>query len=343
MKDYHLPEKTLKELREAHKYFKQLNRARQADKIKSVYLLGLGWSIGSICEALLLDDNTIYRYYDTFVSEGISGLVKTHYKGSETKLTATELSDLKLFLTEHPCRATKQVVAYLLKEFDVEYSISGANALLKRLGYTYKKPRVVPGKADINGQQKFIKKYRRLRNSMKAKDSLFFMDGVHPQHNPLVQYGWFKKGVRYPLKTNTQYHRLHINGAIDIDNFDVVIESDLSINAETTLNLFEKLRKRRPEGKLYLVLDNAGYYKSKRVQKYAKALGITLLYLPPYSPNLNLIERLWGFMQRDILYNRYYPTFEHMKQACFNFFKGLAQRKSELTSLLTEKFEILPG
>lgn len=341
MNTYQLPENKLQELRKAHRHAKKHDTPRVADRIKAIYLLGSGWRICDICEALLIDENMVYRSYERYQLKGLDGLLKNNHKGSESFLTLTETEELDDYLMNNPCRTTKQVIDYVDTEFDVTYSVSGMNALLKRLGYTYKKPRAIPGKSDKEAQADFLKKYREIRAKMKKEDSLFFMDGVHPQHNPIVQYGWFKKGSKQPLRTNTQYHRTHINGAIDIDRLDVIAKSSYRLDEEATLDMLEELRKKRPIGQLYLVLDNAGYYNTSRVCQFAEALGIILLYLPPYSPNLNLIERLWGFMQRDILYNHYYPTFSEFMQSCTKFFVGLKWRKSELRGLMTENFETL--
>ncbi len=340
MKNYTLKPRELSILRRRHKEEKRKNHA---DKLKSVYLLGSGWTVGAVSEALLIDEITIYRYYDTYWTGGIRALLALKYKGKDIELTEAEYNELDMYLQACPCRTTKEVIAYVQEEFEVDYSISGMNKLLRRLGYTYKKPRKVPGKANVQAQKEFIKRYRKIRDAMTPEDSLFFMDGVHPQHNPIVEYGWFKKGSKQVLRTNTQYHRLHINGVVDIDRFDVITQTSQRLDAEATLDMLEKLRKKRPKGKLYLVLDNAGYYQLPRVKAYAEAIGIELLFLPPYSPNLNLIERLWGLMQRNILYNRYYPTFAEMKQACVSFFKSLRWRKEELRILLTERFEQLPA
>jgi transposase len=340
MKDYRLPPEKLQLLRRRHRAIRD---RKSADRLKAVYLLGSGWSVSDICTALLIDENTVYRYFKLYETDGIKGLLKKNYKGRDEQLTPAELSDLDSYLQEHPLRTTKQVIDYIEQEYGVTYSISGVNAFLKRLNYSYKKPCAVPGKSDLKAQQSFIKKYKRIRNNMRSEDSLFFMDGVHPQHNPLVQYGWFKKGSKQPLRTNTQYHRLHFNGAIDIDSLDVVSHCSTTLNEESTLDILEKLRKKRPSGRLNLVLDNAGYYNTKRVKLYAKSLGITLMYLPAYSPNLNLIERLWGFMQRDILYNHYYSTFDEFKKVCMDFFRQLPKRKKELRVLMTEKFQTLPA
>jgi transposase len=339
MKDYTLPPEELYRLKAAHR---RIKIKKQADKLKAVYLLGSGWAISDIRQALLLDENTIYRYYDVYKEDGVPGLLRSQYKGSTMLLADPEIEELRCYLEAHPCCTTKEVIDYVEKEFEVVYSVSGMNAFLKRLGFVYKKPRPVPGKAEPTAQKDFIKKYRRIRREMTTSDSLFFMDGVHPQHNPLVQYGWFKKGSKQPLKTNTRYHRLNIQGAVDIDNMQVISQDSNTLNEESTLDLLEKLRKTRPGGRIYLILDNAGYHNTKMVKAYAKHLEIKLLFLPPYSPNLNLIERLWGFLQREVLYNRYYPTFDKFRDACLSFLKNLRWRKAELSRLLTERFEKLP-
>lgn len=77
------------------------------------------------------------------------------------------------------------------------------------------------------------------------------------------------------------------------------------------------------------------------VRKVAKEMGIELIFLPPYSPNLNLIERLWKFFRKKVLYNRYYEKFNDFKIACEDFFKNIRKYKNELQSLLTENFQIL--
>lgn len=340
MKDYRLSQIELSEIKETHRREKD---KKIADKLKAVYLLGSGWEVSKVCEALLLDENTLYRYFSSYKESGIPNLLENQYKGAETKLSLSELEDLERYLEAHPLRTTKQAIEYVEQEFETTYSVSGMNALLKRLGFVFKKPRAVPGKSDADAQKKFIKKYRKIRENMGDEDSLFFMDGVHPHHNPLVQYGWFKKGSKVPLKTNTRYTRINITGAVDIDTHEVVAQEFATLNEESTLDFFEKLRKKKPTGWIYLVLDNASYNDTKRVRAFAKLIGIKLLYLPPYSPNLNLIERLWGQMQREILYNRYYATFDEFRSACMGYLKGLWRKKDMLKNLLTEKFETLPA
>ncbi|MDR0703930.1 MAG: transposase [Planctomycetaceae bacterium] len=88
-------------------------------------------------------------------------------------------------------------------------------------------------------------------------------------------------------------------------------------------------------------MDNAGYYHSKEVEAYRQQLGkITFIFLPTYSPNLNLIERLWKFFQKKTTYNKYYEKYADFVDACKNFFNNIKKDKAPLRTLLTEKFHI---
>ena len=93
--------------------------------------------------------------------------------------------------------------------------------------------------------------------------------------------------------------------------------------------------------KITVILDNARYYRSKVVAEYLQNSRIELLFLPPYSPNLNLIERFWKFFKKQVLYNQYYETFSQFKSACEGFFDDLESYHKQLCSLLTENFEII--
>lgn len=103
-----------------------------------------------------------------------------------------------------------------------------------------------------------------------------------------------------------------------------------------------EIRKDYPDSKtIYIFLDNAKYSRNYDVYEHAEKLKIELVFLPSYSPNLNLIERLWKFFKKQIRKNAYYETFEEFKKAIFEFFQNIEQHKSELEKLLTLNFEII--
>ena len=104
--------------------------------------------------------------------------------------------------------------------------------------------------------------------------------------------------------------------------------------------LLDKLRTTHPDGELLLVLDNARYQRAYEVQDYAAELGIDLFFLPPYSPNLNLIERLWKFTRKHVTRNKYYATFAEFREAVERLLANLPDYVDELASLMTENFHL---
>ena len=213
--------------------------------------------------------------------------------------------------------------------------------LLHELGFSYKKPKRVPGNADRQVQEEFIEKYRELRKTAGENDPIVFMDGCHPMFNSIAGYGWIRKGKDKELQSNTGRQRVNINGAIDIKTLKWSIDLPYSVNAQSTIRLFQKLEQKYPlANKIYVIADNARYYRSKLVSDYLAGSKIELIFLPAYSPNLNLIERFWKFFKKKVLYNKFYETYDKFVHACKCFFRQRERHTAELRTLLTENFQL---
>lgn len=337
---YDLTDDELKELRRAHRATKDV---RLAYRINTVILLGEGWSAASVAEALLVDPDTVRNYFKRYKKGGLDELLRMSYVGSEAWLDDEQLAELDAHLDETVYVSTKGIIKWVEERWGVRYSESGMTAVLRRLGYVYKKPKLIPGKADAEAQQDFLDTiYKDLKENNGEDSPIYFMDGVHPQHNPIAGYGWIKRGKDQPLKTNTGRRRLHINGAIDIKSLEAEAHMDERLDGISTIDLLKAIEKKHPDiPQIPVICDNASYYRSKEVKAYLETSRIKLIFLPPYSPNLNLIERLWRFMKRDKLHNTHYPTFAEFKAAIEEFFHTLGSRKDELRTLLTENFQII--
>lgn len=128
------------------------------------------------------------------------------------------------------------------------------------------------------------------------------MDAIHPQHNPVLGYGWIKLGEDHQVKSNTGRRRVNINGAIDLEHLEPVTRFDETIDATSTIALFQQLEQVYAVATwIDVICDNARYCRSKAVQDYIKDSRIKLVFLPPYAPNLNLIERLSKFLEKKVL------------------------------------------
>jgi transposase len=338
MNTLHLTKAELARLRIEHRRCKD---KRLAYRINAIVLLGQGWTYSQVAEALLVDEDTLRNYVWKFTKGGLKELLIDHYQGNEGRLSGPELVELDEHLLEYVYQGAEQIVEYIEKTYGISYTVSGVTALLHRLNYSYKKPKKVPGKADEQKQREFLKKYYKVRENMRKEDGLYFIDGSHPQHNSVTAYGWIKKGIEKQLLSNTIYRRLNIHGALNIDTLQVHARFEKRLDEEAVLDMLESLRKRQREGTIYIVLDNAGYYCTKRVKAYAKGLGIKLLYLPPYSPNLNIIERLWNYFQKRVMHNRYYDSYDKFRTRSRQFFNELWRHKDELRTLMTENFQII--
>ena len=190
---------TIKLSQEDKNKIKQLHRTckqrKFADKLKSILLLDDGFSCFEVGKILLLDDDTLRIYRNMYLNQGVTALLNDKNKGTKGLLSIQQLATLEQHLTQHTYMDSKGIVAWITKEFNLNYSVSGINALLKRLGFVYKKPVLTPCKANVEKQEEFVKQYKELKENLQNQDQIYFMDGVHPQHNTIASYGWIKKGT----------------------------------------------------------------------------------------------------------------------------------------------------
>ncbi len=339
MKDF-LSKEKVNALKKAHR---EAKAKREADRIKTILFLNQGFSYEQTAKLLLLDDSTVRTHYRDYQQGGLDDLIATHYTGKQSALTVKQEHFLKLHLRIRTYLTTQEIAIYVTDRFGVTYSVGGMTKLLHRLGFAYKKPKVVPGKADALKQAEFLKAYRELQDTKSSQDHIYFVDGVHPHHNAIPAYGWIEKGTDKHLKTNTGRQRLNLNGALNSEDVtDVEILSEPTLNADAMIRLCKRLLAKHAVGVIYLILDNARYYRAKKVAEFVKDHPrIVLCFLPSYSPNLNLIERLWLFFQKKILYNRYYQDFATFENICLYFFQDLKRYRHQLKTLLADNFQIV--
>ena len=315
---------------------------RFADKLKALLLLDKGFSCVEVGDILLLDDDTIRKYRDQYLAQGAASLLEDNNKGTRPYLTVAQIEELDAHLEENVYSDSKGIRAWVAKKFNVEYTASGILTLLDRMGFVYKKPVLTPCKADVEKQEKFVEEYRELKNNLPEKDQIYFVDGVHPQHNTIANYGWIKKGKTKHLKTNNGRQRTNINGALNLATKQVLYVEDEQINAQTMIVLLKQILKTQEEGKIHIILDNAKYYHAVLVKGFLdNNPRIILHFLPPYSPNLNIIERLWHILKKEVVYNKFYQVFEDFKNAVNNFFENKVWLEKEFENILTDNFQII--
>jgi transposase len=295
---------------------------RIRDRIKAVLLRDKGWSYQQIANALLVSEDGIRNHIQDYQS---ARKLKPENGGSKSALSRQQSKFLLKHLEGNTYLHVKSIVRYIELKWSVQYSVAGLTQWLKRNGFSYKKPKLVPGKADRELQEEWIKQYQSMKVNLPENETICFMDGVHPSHNVQLGYGWIRKGTEKLIPSNTGRSRLNLTGAIDIISHTVVIQEDPMLNAEATVRFFHKLELNQPaKAKIHVFCDNARYYRNRSVTKYLETSRIELHFLPPYSPNLNPIERLWKWMKEVVIYNTYYEEFCDFRSAVFGFFKALS-------------------
>ncbi|MEZ4942426.1 MAG: IS630 family transposase [Saprospiraceae bacterium] len=329
---------------------KRLRLMQRIEKDKRVYIkvtvllmLHQGLTPLTIAESLGIDDSTVYRYRLAYEEMGLEDYLKTFFVAYSGRLTVEQEQQLEAELRERLYINTKEVAAYIKDVFGIRYSLSAVARLLGRLGFVYKKTKGVGLKADREAQEQFLEELQGILAQSSDDQVVYFNDAVHPQHNTRPDYGWIYRGEDFEMPSNPGRKRININGALNATNVTdvLVVEAD-RINAQSCTKLWKKQRRRHPGKTIINICDNAPYYHSKYLKEWlAENPWCKVIYLPPYAPNLNLIERLWKFLRKKVTSYDFYEHFADFRQAILDFFKNIKEHKQALESLLTLNFHIV--
>ena len=137
---------------------------KYADRIRIILLLDKGEPINQIAEYFFLTENSVRNYKDRYKEDGLEGLLIDDHTGRCSYLSPEEQSKLITELETKVYLKTSRVISYVKKEFGVVYTVGGMTTLLHKLGFSYKKPKGVPGKANVEEQKEFIKRYNSVRD-----------------------------------------------------------------------------------------------------------------------------------------------------------------------------------
>lgn len=170
---------------------------------------------------------------------------------------------------------------------------------------------------------------------------VFFVDAAHFVLAPFLGFLWCFS--RLFIRAPAGRQRYNVLGALNAVTHELItVTNDQYINADSVCHLLQNIKALALPTPVTLVLDNARYQRCRRVIDLAETLGIELLFLPPYSPNLNLIERLWKFVKKEGLYSRYYNNFTDFYQAIDHCLSQThTTYKAKLDRLLVLKFQTL--
>ncbi|HEX2067057.1 MAG TPA: IS630 family transposase [Candidatus Thermoplasmatota archaeon] len=322
---------------------------RVYERLSAVLWVAAGKDRFEVAALLGCSVRQVAEWLRIYPNQGLDALCAFHYKGDPGKLTPPQVERLKQEIKTGRFRNSGQIRQWVEEAFGVSYTPSGIKGLLRRIGASYHKVTGFFWKADPAKQRAFVKKYKRHKREAHKRGvsrvRRYCVDACHPIWGlDLVYYCWLLVGQQLLVGMGDGRKRLNILGAYcpdDQEYLDLRLTRD-NINGEQFVNLLRLIRASHPEAeKVLLYVDGARYYTKPVVKEWLRRhKEFRLVPLPAYSPNLNLIERLWKFLRSKAL-SRWHKTFEEMQAAVSGVLDHLSDYRTELTTLMREEFAIV--
>jgi transposase len=322
--------------------------AKNRKKAFAVYLRAMEEPNHKAAKLSHVSNDTVTNHVKKYVSGGIQGLFMENYRQSKSQLDPYREQLIKLF-KDQPPHTVSQASELIFEVTGIRLQNTACRTFLKKIGLKYRCCGLVPGKiAEDPEHQKIQQEFHDqklqplLSEAKEGKRTVLFVDAAHFVMGAYLGMLWCF--VRQLLPSASGRKRHNVLGAYDPIRHQAITETnDTYINQEVFCTFLEKIAASYAESNcpITLILDNARYQKCQSVSDKAKELGIELLYLPPYSPNLNLIERVWRFVKKQVLYCKHYDKFVDFKNSIDTCMCELATKfKSNMESLITLNFQL---
>jgi transposase len=316
-------------------------------KIEVLWLKSHGLNHDEIATYADVSRRTVQRYLDEYREGGLPRLYRCQWHQPRSPL-AEHQESLAEYFSKHPPRSVKQAQAVIEQQTGVCRGLSQVRHFLREgLGLRWRQTGAipVPPKKTIQEhareQATFLEKKLgpRLEQARLGLRQVYFVDAAHFVLAPFLGCLWCV--ARLFVRAASGRKRYNVLGALDAVTHRLIrVTNPGYINAESVCTLLRSVAEASVGLPITLVLDNARYQKCALVQALAEILGIELLYLPSYSPNLNLIERLWRFVRKESLNSTCYEDFGRFTAAIDGCLDGLQTvHKGEMETLMTHKFQ----
>jgi transposase len=328
---------------------KETHDRRAYQRLTAVLAVASGKTREEVAELLGVSLSQLGEWLRVFRNEGPEALCEIHNKGDPGNLTPDQINQLKAQVSTGCFRNSDQIRHWVEATFGVTYSPTGIKDLLKRVGVSYHRVTGFLWKADPGKQHAFVKRVarhkREARHPGAPRARRYYVDACHPVWGlDLVYCCWLLVGQRLLVGMGPGRKRLNILGAYcpdDHEYIDYRLTRD-NVNGAQFVNFLRLLRSRHPETERFILyVDGARYYGSPVVEEWLRRHPeFHLSRIPAYSPNVNLIERMWKFLRAKALC-RWHKTFEDMQAAVSEVLDHLEGHDGELRALMTERFHII--
>lgn len=307
------------------KYLKKYdNSPLIRQRMQVIYLRGIGMKPGACAQAAGVHRNSVTRWVKVYMESGLEQLQQHAAYRPQSNLVIHR-GKIKEDFERHAPRSIKEACHRIHQLTGLKRGPTQVRHFIKRvLKYRYRKYKPLPGgKKSIEDlaliQAGFVQNTLQplLDKASRGAAEVFFMDAAHPVMGFHTGQAWSEKPLY--VRTSSGRHRMNILGAMQAISKEVFsITTPDYIKATTVVEMIKFLREELPGKRVHVVLDNARYQRCGLVAKAAKKHRVHLVFLPPYSPNLNLIERFWKLLKKQVLAGVHYPG----KEA---FFKAVNQ------------------
>lgn len=295
---------------------------------------------GFIAKCLNLHNNTVTNYLKEYQTGNLAATLEDRYYRPSSSLEPF-LGCLKCSFRVSPVADAKQAVERIERLTAIRLSESQARRFMKNIGMKLCKTAPIPGKCDPQLQFNFYttEMVPRLEEARIGERKVFFVDAAHFVLGAFLGMIWCFS--RIFLKTSPGRQRYNVLGAVDSHSHELIsIRTTENINATSVMALIDKIRDTHATIPISLIMDNARYQRCQAVKEHALKRQVEILFLPSYSPNLNLIERIWKLTKKECLTNKYHRDFKGFCAAinrCLDDFSG--RLKPQLETLLALNFQ----
>jgi transposase len=292
-----------------------------------------GYTREEIALIFNISESTVRNYENSYKLGGIEGLSMGKSTGAPCKLTKEQEDQLyKCIETKMPkdvgyapfvnwtANLARQWVE---SQFGVIYSERGMREVLYRLNFSYTRPTYTLKKADAEKQDQFRLDFEQVKDKLiwGEIDYILFEDESMIRDYQAISKSWFPKGKQRRIPTYGKHEGAKLIGVLDYESGSVYVEQHSKYDAEAFLEFLKNVLVQYPTGKIVLILDNARIHHAKLLQDFLEANKdrLTLMYLPPYSPNMNIIEGLWGWLKNSVINNVFFKSVNEIKEATQSF------------------------
>jgi len=285
--------------------------------------------------------NTVRQCFHDYAAGGLERLQTMNYYQPQSELAA-HTSTLQEHFEQHPPATVKAAMHDIETLTGIKRSETQVRHFMKKIGLKCRKIGMLPAKADPAAQAGYLttEMEPRLAEAQAGQRAVFFVDAAHFVLAPFLGFLW--SVVRLFIQAPAGRQRFNVLGALNAITHELITVTNTTyITATEVCALLHQLAALNLGVPITLFLDNARYQKCAIVTALAAELQIELCYLPAYSPNLNLIERLWKFVKKQCLYSKYYekfPAFQDAITQCLS--QTHTTHKAALDSLLTLHFQL---